>query len=44
MGLGAAPFILIAALCVIGVPVLAIAAYVNVRTLKHNVEIGRAHV
>src|SRR5580658_9434616 len=44
MGLGAAPFILIAALCVIGVPVLAIAAYVNVRTLKHNVAAGEAQL
>jgi uncharacterized membrane protein len=34
---GAALFILIAALFVIGVPVLAIAAYVNVKTLKQSV-------
>ena len=34
MGLGAAPFILIAVLWVIGVPVLAIVAYVRVGAVK----------
>src|ERR1700691_4657813 len=34
MGLGAAPFVLIAALFVIGVPVLAIVAYVRVGAVK----------
>src|SRR5580698_717439 len=34
---GAALFILIAALFLVGVPVLAIAAYVNVKTLKQSV-------
>jgi uncharacterized membrane protein len=41
---GAAPFILIAALFVIGVPVLAIAAYVRVNTLKRGVETEAAQL
>jgi uncharacterized membrane protein len=41
---GAALFILIAALLVIGVPVLAIAAYVRVNTLKRGVETEAAQL